>query len=351
MRRKKIVQEGRGAVSERVVTLGVTLLFLALFALTSGVAFFVIAGREFGGGRVTVNVEGNAPDSLELQFPVGVDPRHEVIVENPAVDAYFEEHVALNTGVSRHVSWIGQVVGKLALMDWYQNLAGVSSRLLVVLPGERREEVAQHFGKILGWDSSEREAFIRGVAEVAPTLEEGKFFPGRYTVPRGADPDEVVTLVLERFNAEVASRYGSETEATVPLTDALTIASILEREAYDFTDMRQISGVIWNRLFIDMNLQIDATLQYAKGEREDQPWWPTVVPRDKYIESPYNTYENEGLPPAPIANPSIEAILAALNPKKTDCLYYFHDRDAGFHCTATYEEHVALLKEYYGKGK
>lgn len=351
MRRKNTVPEGKRLVGDKTVTLGVALLFSTLFVLTAGVAFFVIEGREFGGGRVTVDVEGGASDSPEFRFPVGVDPRHELIVENPIVDAYFKEHVAENGSAVRHVSWVGKVVGKLALMDWYQNLASVSSRLLVILPGERKEEVAQHFGKILGWDSVERETFLRSVAEAIPTLEEGKFFPGRYTVSRGAGPEEVVSLVLARFDEEVASRYGKETEAVVPLRDALTIASILEREAYDFTDMREISGVIWNRLFIDMNLQIDATLQYAKGEREDQPWWPKVVPRDKYIESPYNTYENVGLPPAPIASPSIEAILAALNPKQTDCLYYFHDQDAGFHCAPTYEEHVRLLKEYYGRGK
>jgi UPF0755 protein len=100
-----------------------------------------------------------------------------------------------------------------------------------------------------------------------------------------------------------------------------------------------------------MRLQIDATLQYAKGSNPQHVWWPKVTPSDKYIASAYNTYKNEGLPPAPIANPSMEAIIAALNPKKTDCMYYFHDKKAGFHCTKTYEEHVALLKEYYGKGK
>jgi UPF0755 protein len=57
------------------------------------------------------------------------------------------------------------------------------------------------------------------------------------------------------------------------------------------------------------------------------------------------------LPPTPIANPSVAAVLAALNPKKTTCLFYFHDASAGFHCSDTYEQHVALLKKYYGRGK
>ena len=145
--------------------------------------------------------------------------------------------------------------------------------------------------------------------------------------------------------------FPEEIAEKVPLEDALAIASLLEREAYDFEDMRYISGIIWNRLFADMKLQLDATLQYAKGTKSPSSWWPRVVPADKYIVSPYNTYAHEGLPPTPIANPSIDAIVAALNPRKTNCMFYFHDRQSNFHCAETYEEHVELLKQHYGRGR
>lgn len=334
---------------ERAVTATAAAIFLFLFLGAASTAFFVVEERMLFGGRVIVDVSEGTFE--EIVFPVSVDPVREVIVESPEVEEYFEEHVVGDGGTARHVSWIGKAIGKLALMDWYQNLASASSRLLVILPGERREEVGAHFAKILGWSVDEREEFIRTIAAAEPMLAEGKYAPGRYTVVKGAGPEEVAELVLTRFSEEVLTRYTPATDAIVPIEDALTIASLLEREAYDFEDMRLIAGVIWNRLFIDMNLQIDATLQYAKGSKPTEAWWPKVLPRDKYIESPYNTYENTGLPPTPIASPSLEAILAALNPKKTDCLYYFHDRNAGFHCTPTYEEHVALLKEYYGRGK
>ena len=65
----------------------------------------------------------------------------------------------------------------------------------------------------------------------------------------------------------------------------------------------------------------------------------------------YNTYQNKGLPPGPIATPSMAAVLAALNPKNTDCIFYFHDARGNFHCTENYKEHVRLLKKYYGQGK
>ena len=117
-------------------------------------------------------------------------------------------------------------------------------------------------------------------------------------------PGEVALLLVSQFEFEVLSRYGEDVKRVVPLIDTLTLASLLERESYDFNDMRQVAGVIWNRLFIDMKLQIDASLQYARGSIPTEPlWWPRVHPQDKYIDSPYNTYQNNGLPPAPIGKP------------------------------------------------
>ena len=159
-------------------------------------------------------------------------------------------------------------------------------------------------------------------------------------------------MIHDKFVSDVLNRYTSEVEAQVPIVDALTIASLLEREASDFENMREVSGVIWNRLFINMPLQLDATLQYARaGKATEKNWWPTPKPADKYLDSPYNTYAYKGLPPGPISNASAAAILAALNPYPTDCLYYFHDSEGDYHCSKTYEEHVANLKIQHGRGK
>ncbi len=302
----------------------------------------------------TGEVKHNIPDASvgTSLFPIGVNPLEKEITESPELNTFVGTYIEPESEVlSIHMNWFSRVLGKLALMNWYQNLASLSSRILVVESGERKEEIADHFGKILGWDATEKKEFLELIMSTSPVLEDGKFFPGTYTVSRGATPADVAPPVLEKFNTEVVSRYSPEMERVVPLHDALTIASLLEREAGDFDDMRHISGVIWNRLFVDMKLQIDATLQYAKGSKSNQPWWPRVVPSDKYLASAYNTYKYEGLPPTPIANPSLESIIAALNPTKTDCMFYFHDKKGQFHCTNTYEEHVTLLKQYYGRGK
>lgn len=332
-----------------------TVVFVVLLSVTLASAlFFVFQARKisYTQQEVVTDMVSIGTQKTDNQFPIGVNPRLEEINENPVVSAYFDEHVSkITDSRDTHTSWVPKILGKLALMNVYQNLASLSSRVLVIQSGERKEQIASHFAKILHWSEQQEREFLNIIEETAPVLSEGKFFPGTYTVAKGALPTDVAPLILDRFTTEVLSRYGAGVESIVPLQDTLIIASLIEREAYDFEDMRHISGVIWNRLFVDMRLQIDATLQYVKGSKPSQPWWPKVVPSDKYLASVYNTYKNGGLPPAPIANPSLESVLAALNPTKTDCMYYFHDKKAGFHCSRTYEEHVSLLKQYYGRGK
>jgi UPF0755 protein len=328
--------------------------FLLLFAAAAVCALFIIETKETAFDLALIeHTQNSTQEETEARpFPIGVNPLVEKIEENPAVDTFFETELTSATKDRSKLSWWKRnISAKLALFDWYQNLASPISRILVIRAGDRKEEVVKSFGDILRWDNAERALFEDIIASSSPEIVEGKFFPGRYVVEKEALPETVAHEVLSAFDKEVGSRYTEEIDAVVPFEDALIIASLLEREAYDFTDMREISGVIWNRLFMGMNLQLDATLQYAKANKGDKKWWPVPVPADKYIKSPFNTYQNEGLPPTPIANPSPEAILAALNPKETECLFYFHDKDAGFHCTKTYEEHVAMLKKYYGRGR
>ncbi len=289
-------------------------------------------------------------------FPLGVNPKTKTVTENPQINAYVEKFIASNYTPSNATdSWRTRFLAQLTQLNWFQNLASPISRVLVIQSGERSEEVVSHFTKILGWNTAEQAEFLTRLASEVPELPDGKLYPGTYIVEKDAGAEAVAITIADRFNAEVRSRYSDDIEDVLPLRDALIIASLIEREAYDFEDMRYISGVIWNRLFIDMRLQIDATMQYAKATNKKSPvlknWWEVPVPADKAISSPYNTYKIAGLPPGPIANPSIDAIIAALNPRDTDCLFYFHDEDGGFHCSVTYEEHVTNLKKIFGQGK
>ncbi|MEK7101547.1 MAG: endolytic transglycosylase MltG [Patescibacteria group bacterium] len=298
--------------------------------------------------------------TMREQFPVTVNPQEKRIVESEHVNTFLESPdspLQAAAGNVAHVfgdvfAWIATAI---ADAPWYQSLGAVaisSDRFVIIKPGMRKEQVASVFAKTLGWNEKQKKEFLTASSLSSLPLVEGSFAPGIYTLAMNTAPSMAQALVNKRFSDDVLSRYGPETAKIVPLEQALTIASLIEREAAGADDMRIISGIIWNRLFINMKLQIDATLQYAKANTPaTQSWWPRVIPADRFRKSAYNTYLNKGLPPTPIANPSVAAIVAALNPRNTSCIFYFHDAAGQFHCTDTYAEHVALLKKYYGRGK
>jgi len=126
----------------------------------------------------------------------------------------------------------------------------------------------------------------------------------------------------------------------------LTIASLIEREALVDEEKPLISSVIHNRLNSGMALDIDATLQYAKGKDSQGKWWSIPRSEDTSIDSPYNTYLNPGLPPGPIGNPGIGAIKAAVNPEESSFYFYIHDSTGEVHFAETLEEHNENIQKY-----
>lgn len=306
--------------------------------------------------REQARITSNVPEP----FPVTVDPVRKLIVESEEVNAFFDtanspfQAAVGNVGnvFVNLFDWIAVAVSDLPLYQSMASVAGAQERLVNITPGMRKEQVASAFAKALKWNAKQKKEFMTAETGEMLPLFEGSFSPGIYIVTPDMTPKDAQNLVNDRFTSDILSRYSSETEKIVPLSQALTIASLIEREAGGADDRRIISGVIWNRLFINMNLQVDATLQYAKANTPSaKSWWPTPLPADRFRKSPYNTYLNKGLPPTPIASPSVASVLAALNPKNTDCLFYFHDSVGRFHCSDTYAGHVSLLKKYFGRGK
>lgn len=260
------------------------------------------------------------------------------------------------------------MIGKDALvsrLEQYINFANPYYRFVYITPGMRREEIVQKYAKALNWDESDKKWFIAS-APADPDnggYKEGYFLPKAYFVEKDATGEEVGEMMNREFEEAIeekvlpnmasttktitspkANSKNKDLKKVVNLDTAIRIASIIQREAAGPEDMNLVSGIVWNRLFAGMSLDMDATLQYIKGDEND--WWPHVTGKDKYIESPYNTYQNKGLPPGAISNPSIEAINAAYNPQQTSCLFYLHDRNRKIHCTKTYEEHKKNVELY-----
>jgi UPF0755 protein len=182
-----------------------------------------------------------------------------------------------------------------------------------------------------------------------PVLDanEGYLFPDTYLIPRDADVNLIVTLMRDNFQKKYDSVKNSK---TTTLTDAQTIivASIIEKEAMFEQDRPLVASVIMNRLNMGMALQVDPTVAYALGYQTDtKSWWKKELTFDDLkIASPYNTYQNTGLPPTAISNPGLSSIQAALTPAKTDYLYYFSDKQGHLHFEKTVEEHNTDIQKY-----
>lgn len=172
-------------------------------------------------------------------------------------------------------------------------------------------------------------------------LEEGRYFPDTYLVPKTSTIDDVRQLMRKNFDNKTAGLNLSEKD--------LIIASMVEREAKAASDRPLVASVILNRLSIGMKLDIDATVQYAVGFTSQDGWWKkNLTLQDLAVQSPYNTYTNPGLPPAPICDPGLSSIEAVLNPAETDYLYYLTDKDGNMHYSTTLEEHNANRAKYLG---
>ncbi len=173
-----------------------------------------------------------------------------------------------------------------------------------------------------------------------PANLEGYLFPDTYHLPVGLGAR---ASAQEMVSATTRQLYKPNLKAIVSqkliFHQLLTVASLIEREAKVAVDRPMISGVIRNRLAKGMRLQIDATVLYAKKQHQ-----AIVYRKDLWVESPYNTYRNAGLPPGPIASPGVSSFKAALKPAGTKALYYVARLDGSHLFSDTYEKHLAAVK-------
>jgi UPF0755 protein len=166
---------------------------------------------------------------------------------------------------------------------------------------------------------------------------EGFLFPSTYLVPFAASPDDVRGMMTGEFARELPKDAAARAKALhVTLPQAVTVASLIEREAKVEADRPKIAGVIYNRLAQGMPLQIDASLEYALPEHKT-----ALSLHDVQRDSPYNTYRHAGLPPTPIANPGLPSLQAALHPEQTDALYYVYCGNGHHVFAKTFAEHQA----------
>jgi len=214
---------------------------------------------------------------------------------------------------------------------------------VIVPPGMRKEQIGELLQRKLGWTDEQVVAWNTVHTTVDDTLIEGVYFGDTYLIASDQSLDQVANRMRGRFE-EVFAPYAAEAaERGLSWNEVITMASLVERESAR-TDKALVAGILWNRIDVGMRLQVDATLQYIRGE--SGMWWPAPKSEDKYLDSPFNTYKYAGLPPHPIANPSLDSIKAVLDPEDTNCLYYLHDMDGEIHCSANYAGQLRNVDTY-----
>lgn len=174
---------------------------------------------------------------------------------------------------------------------------------------------------------------------------EGYLFPDTYIFRIDSTSEDVIRILLQTFGERVPPALRDKAAANgLTLHQAITLASIVEREAVNQDERPIISSVYSNRLLANMPLQADPTVQYELGAPGD--WWPKVTPEDLRRDGRYNTYLNPNLPPGPICNPGLASIQAALNPADTDFLYFVATGDGSHAFATTFEEHQRNVDQY-----
>jgi UPF0755 protein len=229
---------------------------------------------------------------------------------------------------------------------------------LIVPEGRTLDQVATIVGDIEGF-SRERFLEVANSGTIRSSMQpaevdnlEGFLFPDTYFLSASDNEEVLIQRMVTRFE-NVASETGLDDAPRIiqrNTFDTLIIASIIEAEAKVPQDRGRISQVIQNRLAQDMNLQIDATVLYALGRGLDGDR-ASVSYNQLEVDSPYNTYQNPGLPPGPISNPGEASIRAALQPEPGPWLFYVKTEESGAHSFAsTDQEHARNVEIARSRG-
>ncbi len=172
---------------------------------------------------------------------------------------------------------------------------------------------------------------------------EGYLFPDTYRIYNDATAEDIITKMLDNFGIKLTPQMRIDIAAQgKTIYNIVIMASIIEKEVRTEEDMKIVSGIFWDRIGNGQPLESCATLAYILGVDKKQ-----YTLEDTEVNSPYNTYQNRGLPPGPICNPGLNAIKAAIYPEYTEFNYFLSRPDTGETVfSRTYEEHLRNKAKY-----
>jgi len=211
---------------------------------------------------------------------------------------------------------------------------------VTLLEGWRIEEMAQELSSKFQVPSSK---FIK-------LAKEGYMFPDTYLFARDVTEEQIVQRLENTFNQKYTENLRAKIRASgLTENQGVILASVVEREARSDQVRQMVASIMLKRYKIGMALNADATIQYALGyQQKEKSWWKRhLTKEDLKVNSPFNTYLYAGLPPGPIANPSLSSLTAVANANpSTPYLYYYHDSKGNSYYAETLEEHNANVANH-----
>ena len=232
---------------------------------------------------------------------------------------------------------------------------------VLIREGEQLTEIAKEVEKSTKYSAEDfmakvqDEDFLRYLVQKFPKLLtqsyngyqvkyvlEGYLYPATYDMNDSKTLQMLITEMVAKTDEVMSKYYDKILESDYTLQEIMALASLIEKEGTKLEDRKKISSVFHNRIKENMKLQTDVSVQYALGEHKE-----SLSLSDLEVDSPYNLYQNYGVGPGPYNSPSEDSIVAALEPEKTDYLYFLADiHTKEIYYAKTYEEHLELKAKY-----
>ncbi len=245
-------------------------------------------------------------------------------------------------------SWKAPLTVKRALLDMVEGK--VHLRSFTVPEGLTARETAAMLEAQGSWRAAEFLSAARDVSLIAdldPKARslEGYLYPETYFYPKGSEAPEIVKAMVERFRSVFDAGFQARTRRLgMTVREAVTLASLIEKETSLPAEKRLVSAVFQNRLRIGMKLDCDPTIIYAL--KEEGRFTGNLRRRDLESPGPYNSYLRPGLPPGPICNPGRDSLEAALDPADVRFLYFVSRNDGSHVFSASFRDHQSAVRKY-----
>ena len=269
---------------------------------------------------------------------------------------YFEIHVWLKDLERNFIASSHEISPAMSIKEVTAKLtrAGESEKIITIIEGWNNKEIAEYLEE---QDLFSQQDFLSEVGsnlssyyEAYDFLQdkpqsvdlEGYLFPDTYRVFRNTSVSEVVKKMLDNFEQKLSNEQrASIKEQGKSIFEIITLASIIEKEVRDPEEMKMVADIFYKRLEAGIALQSDATVNYITGKGTVQPTY-----EDTKIDNPYNTYKYRGLPPGPISNPGLNAIMAAIEPTANQYYYFLTTKEGEVIYSKTYDEHLQNKAKY-----